>query len=157
MYIKVEPAGFFMHTVKLIFDLDCPNSEDGPVREYLAEHQLEPRYCWDNELEGNRGEVLQFGGCYLGSHLQGIGQIQRNAVEVELLTAEIDRHLDSVLDGQPVLTEKQSHYGRQAAISALVSEFHQESSFQPNEPGRAYGGVGGGRGAREAARRVLEL
>ena len=152
MYIKVEPAGFFMHTVKLIFDLDCPNSEDGPVREYLAEHQLEPRYCWDNELEGNRGEVLQFGGCYLGSHLQGIGQIQRNAVEVELLTAEIDRHLDSVLDGQPVLTEK----GRQAAISALVSEFHQESSFQPNEQGELTAVLEEVE-VREAARRVLEL
>ena len=152
MYIKVEPAGFFMHTVKLIFDLDCPNSEDGPVREYLAEHQLEPRYCWDNEWEGNRGEVLQFGGCYLGSHLQGIGQIQRNAVEVELLTAEIDRHLDSVLDGQPVLTEK----GRQAAISALVSEFHQESSFQPNEQGELTAVLEEVE-VREAARRVLEL
>ena len=152
MYIKVEPAGFFMHTVKLIFDLDCPNSEDGPVREYLAEHQLEPRYCWDNELEGNRGEVLQFGGCYLGSHLQGIGQIQRNAVEVELLTAEIDRHLDSVLDGQPVLTER----GRQAAISALVSEFHQESSFQPNEQGELTAVLEEVE-VREAAWRVLEL
>ncbi len=152
MYIKVEPAGFFMHTVKLIFDLDCPNSEDGPVREYLVEHELEPRYCWDNELEGNRGEVLQFGGCYLGSHLQGIGQIQRNAVEVELLTAEIDRHLDSVLDGQPVLTEK----GRQAAISALVSEFHQESSFQPNEQGELTAVLEEVE-VREAARRVLEL
>ena len=131
MYIKVEPAGFFMHSVKIIFDLDCPNSEDGLVREYLAQNELEPRYRWDNELEGNRCEVLQFGGCYLGNHLQGIGQIQRSAVEVELLTAEITGHLDSVLDGQASLTEER----RQAAISALVSELHQESAFQPNDQG----------------------
>ena len=156
MYIKVEPAGFFMHTVKLIFDLDCPNPEDGPVREYLAEHQLEPRYRWDNELEGNRGEVLQFGGCYMGNHLQGIGQIQRNAVEVELLTAEISRHLDSVLDGQPDLPARLTEEGRQAAICALVSEFQRESSFQPNEQGELTAVLEEAE-VRQAARRVLEL
>ena len=152
MYIKVEPAGFFMHTVKLIFDLDCPNTEDGPVREYLAEHELEPRYRWDNELEGNRCEVLQFGGCYLGNHLQGIGQLQRNAVEVELLTVEISRHLDSVLYGQALPTEEQ----RQAAICALVGEFQRESAFQPNEQGELTA-VLEEADVREALRRVLDL
>ena len=37
MLIKVEPAGFFMYTVQLIFDLDRPDSEDGPVRDYLTD------------------------------------------------------------------------------------------------------------------------
>ncbi len=152
MFIKVEPAGFFMHTVKLIFDLDCPNQEDGPVREYLAEHELEPRYRWDDDLEGNRCEVLQFGGCYLGSHLQGIGQIQRNAVEVELLTAEISRHLDSVLDGQAPFTEER----REAAICALVSEFQRESAFEPNEQGELTAVLEEAE-VREAVRRVLEV
>ena len=152
MFIKVEPAGFFMHTVKLFFDLDSPNQEDGPVREYLAEHELEPRYRWDDDLEGNRCEVLQFGGCYLGNHLQGIGQIQRNAVEVELLTAEISRHLDSVLDGQASLTEE----SRQAAICALVSEFQRESAFRPNEQGELTAVLEESE-VREAALRVLEL
>ena len=156
MFIKVEPAGFFMHTVKLIFDMDCPNSEDGPVREYLAEHQLEPRYRWDDELEGNRGEVLQFGGCYLGNHLQGIGQIQRSAVEVELLTAEIVRHLDSVLDGEALLPALLTEKRRQAAICALVSEFQRESSFRPNEQGELTAVLEEAE-VRAAARRVLEL
>ena len=156
MFIKVEPAGFFMHTVKLIFDMDCPNSEDGPVREYLSEHELEPRYRWDDDLEGNRCEILQFGGCYLGNHLQGIGQIQRKAVEVELLTAEISRHLDSVLDGQALLPAPLTEERRQAAIGALVSEFQQESAFQTNEQGELTAvleevEVG------NAVRRVLEL
>ena len=156
MYIKVEPAGFFMHTVKLIFDLDCPNPEDGPVREYLVEHQLEPRYRWDNELEGNRGEVLQFGGCYLGNHLQGIGQLQRNAVEVELLTAEISRHLDSVLEGQAPLPALFTQERRQAAILALVSEFQQESAFQPNEQGELTAVLEEAE-VRQAVQRVLDL
>ncbi len=156
MFIRVEPAGFFMHTVKIIFDLDCPNSEDGPVREYLAENELEPRYRWDNELEGNRCEVLQFGGCYLGNHLQGIGQIQRNAVEVELLTAEITGHLDSVLDGQASLPALLTEERRQAAISALVSEFQRESAFQPNEQGELTAVLEKVE-VRKAVRRVLEL
>jgi len=156
VFIKVEPAGFFMHTVKLIFDLDCPNSEDGPVRDYLAEHQLEPRYHWDNELDGNRGEVLQFGGCYLGNHLQGIGQLQRNAVEVELLTAEISRHLDSVLDGQALLQASFTEERRQAAIGALVSEFQRESAFQTNEQGELTAVLEEAE-VREAVRRVLDL
>ena len=156
MYIKVEPAGFFMHTVKLIFDLDCPNPEDGPVREYLVEHELEPRYCWDNELEGNRGEVLQFGGCYLGNHLQGIGQLQRNAVEVELLTAEISRHLDLVLEGEALRQDLPTEERRQAAIGALVSEFQKESAFQPNEQGELTAVLEEAE-VRQALRRVLDL
>ncbi len=156
MFIKVEPAGFFMHTVKLFFDLDSPNQADGPVREYLAEHELEPRYRWDDELEGNRCEVLQFGGCYLGNHLQGIGQIQRNAVEVELLTAEITRHLDSVLDGQALLQAPLTEERRQAAICALVSEFQRESAFQTNEKGELTAVLEEAE-VRQAVRRVLEL
>ncbi len=156
MFIKVEPAGFFMHTVKLFFDLDSPNQEDGPVREYLAEHELEPRYRWDDDLEGNRCEVLQFGGCYLGNHLQGIGQIQRNAVEVELLTAEISRHLESVLDGQALLPVLLTEERREAAICALVREFQQESAFQPNEQGELTAVLEEVE-VREAVRRVLDL
>ena len=145
-----------MHTVKLIFDLDCPNTEDGPVREYLAEHELEPRYRWDNELEGNRGEVLQFGGCYLGNHLQGIGQLQRNAVEVELLTVEISRHLDSVLDGEALGQALPTEERRQAAICALVGEFQRESAFQPNENGELTAVLEEAE-VLEAVRRVLDL
>jgi len=156
VFIKVEPAGFFMHTVKIIFDLDCPNSEDGPVREYLAEHELEPRYRWDDDLEGNRCEVLQFGGCYLGNHLQGIGRIQRNAVEVELLTVEISRHLDSVLDGQAPLPATLTEESRRAAIGALVSEFQQEPAFQTNEQGELTAVLEEAE-VRNAVRRVLEL
>ena len=96
MFIKIEPAGFFMHTVKLIFDLDNPDSEDVEVRDYLAKHELEPRYRWDDKLDDDKAEVIQFGGCYLGNHLQGIGQIQRKAVEVELLVEAVTPYVEAV-------------------------------------------------------------
>ena len=97
MFIKVEPAGFFMHTVKLIFDLDDPDLEDTEVRDYLAKHELEPRYRWDDKLDHDKAEVIQFGGCYLGNHLQGIGQIQRKAVEIELLIEAVTPYMEQVL------------------------------------------------------------
>ena len=145
MLIKVEPAGFFMYTVQLIFDLDRPDSEDGTVRDYLTDNELEPRYQTTGEYEGRQSEVMQFGGCYLGRHLQSVGQIQRRAVEVELLTAEVETHLadlellseragtrdGSAVESAPALSEAQ----RQETIAALVTDFHQESAFQANENG----------------------
>ncbi len=135
MFIKVEPAGFFMYTVQLIFDPGSPDSEDQEVRDYLADHELEPRYQYEIEEGGRPCEVLQFGGCYLGRHLQTVGQIQRHAVEVELLTAEVEGHLAAL--ALPQLAEAESGDGelRQETVAALVSELHQESAFQPNDNG----------------------
>ena len=131
MFIKVEPAGFFMHTVKLIFDLDKPDTEDTEVRDYLAQHELEPRYRWDDKLDDSNAEVIQFGGCYLGSHLQGIGQIQRKAVEVELLLEVISSYVEELFKDKGLIQLST----RTGVINELVSEFHDESYFGSNESG----------------------
>jgi hypothetical protein len=135
MYITVEPAGLMMHTVKLVFDPTDPAAEDEQVRDYLSEHELEPRYHWFTEIEGLEGrecEIMQFGGCYLGRNLQNIGLIQRRVVEDELLTAEIERHVDAgnlaELAGAP---EPQ----RTDTIAALIEEFRVEESFGQDEAG----------------------
>ena len=130
MFIKVEPADFFMFRVILTFDLEYPDSEDQDVRDYLTDHELEPRYLSKGEFDERQCEFMQFGGCYLGNHLQNISQIQRVAVEIELLTAEIRVHLDVSPDAATPLAE-----GQQAAIAQLVRGFHQNSSFQTNENG----------------------
>jgi len=131
LFIKVEPAGFFMHTVKLIFDLDKPDSEDTEVRDYLTQHELEPRYRWDDKLDDNNAEVIQFGGCYLGNHLQSIGQIQRKAVEVELLVEVISPYVEELFNEEGLI-----HVGtRKGVINELVSEFHDGSYFGSNESG----------------------
>ena len=135
MFIKVEPAGFFMYTVQLIFDPERPDSEDREVRDYLTDHELEPRYQYQIEHEGRPCDVLQFGGCYLGRHLQSVGQIQRHAVEVELLTAEVEGHLVALqllpATGDDSLDDEK----RKETLAALVSELHDESAFQPDENG----------------------
>lgn len=135
MFIKVEPAGFFMYTVQLIFDPASPDSEDQEVRDYLTDHELEPRYQYQIEEGGRPCDVLQFGGCYLGRHLQSVGQIQRHAVEVELLTAQVEAHLAAL--ALPQLAEAETGGGelRRETVAALVSELHQESAFQADENG----------------------
>lgn len=135
MFIKVEPAGFFMYTVQLIFDPASPDSEDQEVRDYLTDHELEPRYQYQIEEGGRPCDVMQFGGCYLGKHLQSVGQIQRHAVEVELLTAQVEAHLADL--ALPQLADVESGDGelRQETVAALVSELHQESAFQADENG----------------------
>jgi len=131
LFIKVEPAGFFMHTVKLIFDLDKPDSEDTEVRDYLTQHELEPRYRWDDKLDDNNAEVIQFGGCYLGNHLQSIGQIQRKAVEVELLVEVISPYVEELFNEEGLIHVDTC----KGVINELVSEFHDESYFGSNESG----------------------
>ena len=131
MFIKVEPAGFFMHTVKLIFDLDNPDSEDIDVRDYLAKHELEPRYRWDDKLEDDKAEVIQFGGCYLGNHLQDIGQIQRKAVEIELLIEALTPYVEEVLKE----VESGQVSDGKFITDQLVKIFHDESYFGSNESG----------------------
>ena len=135
MYITVEPAGLMMHTVKLVFDPSDPAPEDQQVRDYLSDHELEPRYHWFAEIDGLEGrecEIMQFGGCYLGRNLQNIGLIQRRIVEEELITAEIDRH---IADGRLTALADAAENQRQAAVAALIEEFRVEESFAQGEDG----------------------
>ena len=131
MFIKVEPAGFFMHTVKLIFDLDNPAAEDIEVRDYLAKHELEPRYRWDDKLDDDKAEVIQFGGCYLGNHLQEIGLIQRKAVEVELIIEAVTPYVEKVFNE----VESGQVSDGKCITDQLVKIFHDESYFGSNESG----------------------
>ncbi len=145
MLIKVEPAGFFMYSVQMIFDLTNPDAEDGPVRDYLADHQLEPRYQSTGEYEGRPCEVMQFGGCYLGRHLQEVGQLQRQAVEAELLTTELESclaalspELDAAAAAELDATAPElglPEQRRREIAAALTPTFHRAGSFQPNEQG----------------------
>jgi hypothetical protein len=149
MFIKAEPAEFFMYRVIMIFGLDNPNSENQDARDYMAKNELEPKYQRVGDFEGSNSEFMQFGGCYLGKHLNNIAAIQRTHVEVELLTAEIDRLLQE--PGQGVTLPEGR---REAAVKELVASFHQDSSFQTAENGDLEA-VLDGAAIREAALALL--
>lgn len=150
MLIKVEPTDFFMYRVSLIYDLENPDSEDQQVRDYLVENELEPKYQGTGDHEGRKSEMMLFGGCYLGKHLARIGEIQRSAVEIEVLTEEIERHLEAASNGALALSKGR----RTETVAQLVDQFHQESSFQTNENGELIA-VLNGDAVVDAARRVL--
>ena len=130
MFIKVEPAEFFMYRVILVFDLESPNSEDQEARDYMTEWELEPKYQWTGDFEGSNSEIMQFGGCYLGRHLGKISEIQRSHVERELVTAEIALMLDDADDPVAVPDDR-----REETLQQLVAAFHQPDVFQPNAEG----------------------
>ena len=149
MFINVEPTDFFMYRVKLIYNLDKPDSEDQEVRDYLTEHELIPKVESTGEFEGSQCEMMVYGGCYLGRHLNQIGQIQRRAVEVELLTEEIQRHISESSQADLGLKGEE----QEEAVAELVQTFHQEGSFQTNDKGELEA-VLDGQAVVEAARQL---
>lgn len=149
MFIKVEPAEFFMYRVILVFDLESPNSEDQDVRNYMAEWELEPKHQRTGDFEGSNSEIMQFGGCYLGRHLGKISEIQRSHVERELVTAEIARMLDDASD--PVALPDGR---REETLELLARAFHQPEVFQPNSEGLLEAALDAP-AVRQAARELL--
>ena len=131
MFLKVEPAGFFMYTVQIMFDPTNPDPEDDGVRNYLLDHALEPRHEWIEQIEGRDCNWMQFGGCYLGNHLQEIGKLQRTAVEEELISEEITRTLESLDDSELAIDPQDLASIRHK----LAQEFHNEDNFSVNELG----------------------
>src|SRR5437660_3304539 len=136
MLIKIEPKEFFMYAVFLAFHKEHPHPEDDAIKAYLDAHELIPKAQGTDTLEDQECDVLYFGGCYLGKHLDVIRDMQRQAVEHQLLTVEIARILQvttapetrRVADNAPDLR-------MQALIATLAQEFHQDTSFGANDEG----------------------
>ena len=134
MYLKVEPKDWNMYTVMFYFDTTRPNSEDDEVRRYLSDNDLEPRRIGEDQLEERKFEVLQFGGCYLGNHMQAISAIQRRAMERDLLLDAIPRLLVDGPDKEAGWRfEALGDAEREAALQGLAEELHVESSFAVDE------------------------
>lgn len=136
MIIRVEPKDFFMSTILLLFDQGHPDPEDEEVKRYLAERALEPKRTFDTASQEQYGVVWQFGGCYLGRHLDAIANIQRKYLEAETLADEIPRLLKADATVEVMEAIGQLPDARlQELVDTLVKEFHQESAFGPDAEG----------------------
>ena len=135
MRIKVEPKEFFMHAVFLAFNPEQPDAEDKEVKAYLDERELFPKAQGTQILDGEEFDVMYFGGCYLGRHLQTMYDLQRKGVEREMLTSEIERILgDSERTETATLGDgSESHF--KELVSRLAEELHQELPFTVDEEG----------------------
>jgi len=136
MIIRVEPKDFFMSTIFLIFDREQPDPEDEEVKRYLAERSLEPRRTLETAYQERDCLVWQFGGCYLGGHLNAIADIQRKYLEEEMLAHEMPRLLKEAASVEvQEAVDRLPDNRLQELVATLVKEFHQESSFAPDADG----------------------
>lgn len=89
MWIDFEPGLAMMVRVLLCFEYGDPDPEDSRVREYLTANNLEPKRVWVEERNGVECEVIQFGQCYLGGHLQAIHLLRRQGIMAEAVSRSL--------------------------------------------------------------------
>ena len=136
MRIKIEPKEFFMYAVFLAFSTEHPDPEDEAIKAYLDAHELIPKVQGTDTFEDQEWDIMYFGGCYLGKHLDVISDMQRQAVEHQMLTVEIERILQAMTAPETRrVTEKTPEPQMQALVANLAQEFHQDTSFGANEEG----------------------
>ena len=125
-----------MYAVFLAFSKEHPDPEDEAIKAYLDAHELIPKAQGTDRFEDQEFDVLYFGGCYLGKHLDVISDMQRQAVEHELLTVEIERILQETTAPETRRVADQIPAPQmQALIANLIQAFHQDTSFGANEAG----------------------
>ena len=130
MIIRIEPKDWNMHTVLMFFKQEEPHPEDADIRRYLEERHLEPRRQYDTELAGEKFEVLTYGGCYLGRHMNALADIQRAVVEKELLVEAIPELLASGPDAKASsLAATKSASDMTAIVDALTETLHTPDNF----------------------------
>ena len=136
MRLKIEPKEFFMYAVFLAFGTEHPDPEDEAIKAYLNAHELIPKAQGTDTFEDQEFAVMYFGGCYLGKHLDVISDMQRQAVEHQLLTVDIERILQATTAPETRRVADQIPTPQmQGLIATLVQEFHQDTSFGANEAG----------------------
>ena len=125
-----------MYSVFLAFSKEHPNPEDEAIKAYLDAHELIPKAQGTDRFEDQEFDVMYFGGCYLGKHLDVISDMQRQAVEHQLLTVAIERILQETTAPETRrVAEKTPEPQMQALVANLAQEFHQDASFGANEAG----------------------
>ena len=129
MRIKVEPKDFFMYSVFLAFQKDEAEAEDEAVKAYIEEHELIPKMQGTDTVEGEELDVMYFGGCYLGRHLGAIEDMQRTAVEREMLAEEIERILLESPNPETRHASDAAGARMNALVSGLAEDLHDDSSF----------------------------
>ena len=136
MFIRVEPRELMMHWVYLFFDEEAPDTEDEDVRNYIAERGLVPKEQFKTKIDDRENEILSFGGCYLGRHLEFISAIQRKAMEWQALAWEIPKMLREGGNREARgRVESMSDDRLTAVVNELVEKYWQRSSFANDEDG----------------------
>lgn len=131
MLIQAEPNGLLMVRYKLYFNQQTPDPEDPWVLAYLEQHGLEPRRQLDEEHDGIPFTVLHFGQCYLGRHIEAVGEFYRRGIEQSVLAQHIRTVLDTS-DDAAVRTQLEGldEAARHALALELAARLHAQAHFE---------------------------
>ena len=134
MIVESEPAGLLMLRFKLYFNQHRPDPEDAWVLAYLQEHGLEPRREFTEEHEGVPYKILHFGQCYLGRHVEPLGQLYQRGIEYTLLAEHIGKLLaeshDTAVHAAVAPLDATT---LASAATALAETLHAEARFGTTE------------------------
>jgi len=81
--VRLQPKEWMMYSVYLVFDEDNPDLEDESIREYVNTHNLIPKMQGQAMFDQQKREVMYFGKCYLGSHLEAIQDLQKELCGID--------------------------------------------------------------------------
>jgi hypothetical protein len=136
MIIQTEPADLLMVRYKLYFNQQHPDPEDPWVQTYLQEHGLEPRRQLKEEHDGMPYTVLHFGQCYLGRHIEAIGQLYQRGIEHTVLAQHLLQMLAEADDTAWRSTVAHLDAAGQGAVAAeLAAQLHAAAHFEVTAEG----------------------
>jgi hypothetical protein len=131
MIVQAEPADLLMVRYKLYFNQQSPDPEDPWVLAYLHDHGLEPRRQLDEEHDGVPYKILHFGQCYLGRHIDKLGELYQRGVEHSALAQHIAHMLSTAEDVTVRTTVAQLDAATlQALTAALAAQLHASARFE---------------------------
>jgi hypothetical protein len=136
MIIQTEPADLLMVRYKLYFNQHHPDPEDAWVHTYLQEHGLEPRRQLEETHDGVPYTVLHFGQCYLGRHVEAIGQLYQRGIEHTVLAQHVQQVLsttdDTVLRQATASLDATAQW---ALAAELAAQLHAVAHFEVTAEG----------------------
>ena len=131
MIIQTEPADLLMIRYKLYFNQHHPDPEDPWVQTYLQEHGLEPRRQLKEEHDGVPYTVLHFGQCYLGRHIEAIGQLYQRGIEHTVLAQHLLQMFSAADDAAWRATVEHLDVAARGAVAAeLAAQLHAAAHFE---------------------------
>jgi hypothetical protein len=132
--IQTEPADLLMVRYKLYFNQQCADPEDPWVLAYLQEHGLEPRRQLNEEHDGVSYQVLHFGQCYLGRHVEAIGALYQRGIEHTVLAQHIEKLLTETDDTTVQVAAAALDTNALRTVTAeLAAQLHATARFEAAE------------------------
>jgi hypothetical protein len=131
MIVQAEPMDLLMVRYKLYFNQLSPDPEDPWVLAYLHEHGLEPRRQFDEEHDGLPYKVFHFGQCYLGRHIDRIGELYQRGVEHTALAQHIAQVLNTAEDvAVRTMAAQLDAAAVQTLTAELAAQLHASARFE---------------------------